>query len=146
MTMVANWESEDLHLIAETAYELHLQGKHAEALTIIEGVLTIDPSNIYALDAAAALSLTLRRPKDALDYASTLLNIAPDHNQARARRCEANILLGRLQYARYDVEKLNENASPALYLRVRMRLRAVSRMSTDTANSESFAGLSAITR
>ena len=146
MTNDDNWTSEDFHLIAERAYELHLQGKHAEALTIICGLLALDPENTYALDAAAALSLALGRPADVLHYTSTLLSLSPHHNDAIARRCEAHILLGRFKDVRDDLEHLKRFDSKVLYTRMQIRLAAASRTPVSSSNTESFGQLTPITR
>src|SRR6516162_3414987 len=109
------WTAENFHLIAERAYQLHLQGQHGQALTIICGLLALNPGDPYCLDAAAALSLALGQPQDAVQYASLLLDIYPHHSQALARRCEANVLLGRLQEARDDLSLLKRAGSKELY-------------------------------
>lgn len=145
-TNAAGWTSEEFLLIAERAYEIHLQGKHTEALTIIRGLLAIDPGNIYCLDAAAALSLALKRPDNALQYTSLLLSVSPAHDNAMARQCEANIVLGRYREAHDVLHLLKHTGSTALYKRMKMRLAAALRAPISAANAESTDRLNAITK
>ena len=140
-----NWTPENFHLIAERAYQLHLQGQHGQALTIICGLLALDPGNPYCLDAAAALSLALGRPADAVQYASLLLDTYPHHGQALARRCEANLLLGRLQEARDDLSLLKRAGSEELYRQACMRLTAASSLLDHPAKTERLRQLKTIT-
>ena len=147
--MIANfghWTAESFDLIAERAYQLHLQGRHGQALTIICGLLALDPGNPYCLDAAAALSLMLGWPQDALQYASRLLDIYPHHSRALARRCEANLLLGRLHEARNDLNLLQRAGNQELYRQARMRVKAAYSIILDRpTNTERLGPLKTIT-
>src|SRR5215469_11568070 len=90
------WTPEDVYLIAECGYEFYLEGKIEEARIIFEGLLAIDPSNLYCRDALTAISLSLGRLEDAVTHASELLKQAPTHFDALARRCEAYLQLNRI--------------------------------------------------
>ncbi len=75
--MPATWTNGEIELVAERAYQLHLQGKHADAAIIFEGLLAIDPRNLYCLEALAALSLKLGSAEKALQYADRALALSP---------------------------------------------------------------------
>jgi len=119
---VARWTADEIRLIAQRAYDLHLQGKNADAFEIFAGLIEIDPQNAYCLDALTALSLALDRPEQALEYASALLSRSPYHTEAIARRCEANMRLDRIEEAERDLELLEQAGSMVHYNRVKMRL------------------------
>ena len=122
-----SWTADEIQLIAQRAYDLHLQGKNSDAFEIFAGLIAIDPQNLYCLDALTALSLALNQPEQALHYASALLRTAPHHTEAIARRCEANIRLDRLEDAQRDLELLKQAGATAHYNRVRMRVDAARR-------------------
>jgi hypothetical protein len=145
MTDATAWTREEFYLVAETAYELHAQGKNADALTIIRGLLAIDPTSIYCLDAAAALLLAIRQPEAALAYASRTLSLSPYYANAIARRCEANIQLRRFQDMQADLDLLKHINMKALYRRIQMRFAVALRASLSQSNSENLGQLHAIT-
>jgi predicted Zn-dependent protease len=118
----ATWEADEIQLIAQRAYDLHLQGKNADALQIFAGLIEIDPQNAYCLDALTALSLAMDQPEQALQYASALLSTSPHQTDAIARRCEANIRLHRLEDVQRDLELLKQAGAMAHYNRVNMRM------------------------
>jgi predicted Zn-dependent protease len=122
-----SWTADEIQLIAQRAYDLHLQGKNFDALQIFAGLVAIDPQNVYCLDALTALSLALNQPEQALHYASALLRTAPHHTEAIARRCEANIRLHRLEDAQRDLELLKQAGATTHYNRMNMRVDAARR-------------------
>jgi predicted Zn-dependent protease len=121
------WTPEDVYLIAESAYELYLEGKIEEAKTIFEGLLAIDPGNSYCRDAMTAILLSLDRPEDAVRHASELLKLVPTHIDALARRCEAYLQLGRLDAAGRDLAALDRLKAGAHRWRMRLRLENATR-------------------
>ncbi|MBV8809471.1 MAG: hypothetical protein JO033_12430 [Acidobacteriaceae bacterium] len=126
--MSASWTNAEIHLVAERAYQLHLQGKHLDAAIIFEGLLAIDPRNVYCLEALAALSLKLGSAENAIEYANRTLAFSPDEVEALACRCEANILLNRFLEARQDLELMNQLRAKTHVARLTMRI----------ANAEEF--------
>lgn len=121
--MILNdWTPEDVYLVAETAYELYLEGRIQEAATIFEGLLAIAPGNSYCHDAMAAISLSLGRPDDAVRHASEALKLAPTYFDALARRCEAYLQLNRLDAAQRDLAALDRMKAGAHRWRMRLRL------------------------
>jgi tetratricopeptide (TPR) repeat protein len=119
-----DWTDEDVYLIAERAYGLFQQGLYAEAALILEGLVVIDPENLYCHNALIAAYLNLGRPDDAARQASVLLEQFPDDHDARARRCEAWIQIERWQEAREDLAELERGRATAWSRRMRMRLDA----------------------
>ena len=121
----ASWTNAEIELVAERAYQLHLQGKHLDATIIFEGILAIDPENVYCLKALAALSLKLGSPEDVLKYADRALTLSPNEVEALACRCEANILLNRIADAQRDLESIRRLRAEAHVVRLAMRIASV---------------------
>ena len=122
------WTPEDVYLITECGYEFYLEGKLEEAATIFEGLLAIDPSNLYCRDALTAISLSLGRPEDAVGHASELLERVPTHFDALARRCEAYLQLNRMDAARRDLDALDRVKARSYRRRMTLRFENASRL------------------
>ena len=120
--MQATWTNAEIELVAERAYQLHLQGRHSEAAIIFEGLLAIDPRNAYCLEALTALSLRLGSAQDAIKYADRALALVPDNLEALACRCEANILLNRFPDARKDLQAMQSMGAQTHVARLTMRI------------------------
>lgn len=116
------WTREEIELVMERAYELCLQGKHQDGFIIFEGLLALDPGNVYCLESMAALSLTMGEPQNAIDYATLALTFAPRQTEALAKRCEANVILGRLGAAQQDLEALRLLRANAHVKRLSLRM------------------------
>ena len=122
--MTTSWTREEIELVTERAYQLHLQGKNSEAFTIFEGLLAIDPNNLYCLEALAALSLSLGSAEQAVEYSSRALAVLPKHVTALACRCEANLLLNRFAPAQQDLESLKQLRAALHVARLTMRINS----------------------
>lgn len=129
--MPATWTNGEIELVAERAYQLHLQGKHADAAIIFEGLLAIDPRNLYCLEALAALSLKLGSAEKALQYADRALALSPRQLEALACRCEANILLNRLAAARQDLDSIKQLRAKAHAARLSLRIANAEKFSSN---------------
>ena len=129
--MAATWTNGEIELVAERAYQLHLQGKHVDAAIIFEGLLAIDPRNLYCLQALAALSLKLGSAEKALQYADRALALSPRDLEALACRCEANILLNRLAAARQDLEAINRLRAKSHAARLSLRIAQAEKFSSN---------------
>jgi predicted Zn-dependent protease len=125
------WTNAEIELVAERAYQLHLQGKHSDAAIIFEGLLAIDPRNIYCLEALAALSLKSGSAEDALGYADRALAFAPTQIEVLACRCEANILLNRFAEAQQDLELIKQLGADAQVARLTMRIAHAGKFSSN---------------
>jgi len=121
-TLSSEWADEDIYVVADYAYGLHLEGYNREAATIFEGLLELDPHNTYCRDALAALSLALGRLEEAVQHASELLRVLPNHSESLARRCEALIQLGKFEDAQRDLAALKRSHAIAHSRRMQLRL------------------------
>ena len=129
--MPVPWTNAEIELVAERAYELHLQGKHSDAAIIFEGLLAIDPRNVYCLQALAALSLKLGSLEDALEYADRALAFSPDCVEALACRCEVNVLLSRFAEAQQDLELMKHLRAGTHVARLDMRIASAENSSSN---------------
>jgi predicted Zn-dependent protease len=127
--MPSPWTAEELGLVAERAYQLHLQGRDQEALTIFEGLVTIEPRNVYCLEALAALQLKAGAADRAVDYASRALAFSPRAIDAMACRCEANVMLNRITLAQQDLEMLKGLRANTQVARLNMRINHATKSS-----------------
>ncbi|HEY7211597.1 MAG TPA: hypothetical protein VH477_15085 [Bryobacteraceae bacterium] len=125
------WTDREIKLLAERAYQLHLQGKYLDAAIIFEGLLAIDPRNIYCLQALSALNLKLGSIEDALGYANRALALLPEQVDALACRCEVNIQLKRFAAAQQDLRLLQQLRADAHVARLTMRIDNAEKFSTD---------------
>ena len=123
--MMLEWTEEDIYLVAQYAYELHLEGYNYDAAVIFEGLLAINPDNTYCRDALAALSLALGRPEDAARRASEVLELRANHADSLARRCEAFLQLERIEDAKSDLEALRRMNAVSHSNRMQLRVQTV---------------------
>ena len=134
-----SWTQEDIYLVAECAYAIHLQGFSKEAATIFDALVEIDPGNAYCRDALSALCLVLGNPEETIRHASVLLEQAPDHADALARRCEAYLKLNQVDAARRDLEVLNRTNAAAHRRRMKLRFEAATRRLNSDGDGHSLA-------
>jgi tetratricopeptide (TPR) repeat protein len=128
MSMVGSkWNGQWVYSVSERAYLLHTEGRHREALTLFEGLLEIDPLNLYYRDAVSALHLALDEPEAAVRQASIVLAVDPNYKNAIVRRCEGYIRLAMHKEAEDDLEKLRRVGSNGDVRRMEMRLEAAER-------------------
>jgi predicted Zn-dependent protease len=132
------WTREDVYLIAECAYGMYLEGKIDEAAVIFEGLLALDPNNLYCRDALTAISLVLGRPEDAVAHASELLELVPTHFDSLARRCEAYLQLHRIDAAKRDLEALDRIKARSHRRRMSLRFENATRLSNARADGNSL--------
>lgn len=124
MAAPARWNDDYAYSLSERAYLLHAEGRYEESLILFEGLIDLYPENLYYMDAAAALHLALGRPEAALEMASAVLRREASHVQARMRRCEAYIVLRRLEEAEGDAQYLKKLGASNHAQRMAMRLAA----------------------
>jgi predicted Zn-dependent protease len=120
--MPVSWTDAEIELVAERAYELQLQGKYLDAAALFEGLLAIDPRNLYCLEALAALSLKLGSAENALEYANRALALLPGQVKALSCRCEANLLLNNFAAAQEDFQSMKQPESNVQVARLAMRI------------------------
>jgi predicted Zn-dependent protease len=125
--MNAEWTQDDLYLIASRGYDLYLEGRIEEAAEIFEGLLAIDKSDPYSLEALTAICLALNRPEEAVRYATVLLADWPAHREILARRCEAYIQLNMREEAERDLQALARLRAFSHQRRLQLRLESWTR-------------------
>ena len=105
------WTAEEIYLLAERGYAFYRQGHYQEAAVIFEGIKALDPLNLYARTALAAICLELGDAERAVDELSFLLHSNPADHEVRARRCEAYCHSGKWAEARQDLAILRRNGN-----------------------------------
>jgi tetratricopeptide (TPR) repeat protein len=127
--MKTTWTAEEVGLVAQRGYDLHLQGKNLDALTIFEGILAIEPNNLYCLDALAALWLKLGSPEKSIEYCNRLLAHDPKNADGLARRCEAFVQADRLELAAQDLGLMQQQVGASRQVeRMKLRVSAAARL------------------
>ncbi len=122
--MESGWTTEDVYRIAECGHGLYREGRYREAAVIFEGLVAVDPANVYCRESLAALYLILEYPEKALAQLNDLLERDTGHIGARARRCEAWWRLGRRAQAELDFERVKGAGAPMLAARLRLLLES----------------------
>ena len=132
MTAGTGWSDYSASVVMDRAHLLHSVGRYHEALALFEGLLEIDPSDLYCRDAVSALYLAIREPEEAIRHASLVIEADPTHVWALSRRCEGHLRLGMIAEAERDLRRLQELKATRHALRMQMRLDTVSRARLDT--------------
>jgi tetratricopeptide (TPR) repeat protein len=101
------WTEEEAFLVAERGHALLLQGRYKEATIIFEGLVALDPSNVYCVNALAALYIRQGKIVGAIELLTRILEIYPNDVDTRARRCEALLMVGHVKEARKDWDALS---------------------------------------
>jgi tetratricopeptide (TPR) repeat protein len=119
-----NWTDEEIYLLADRGYSLYRQGQYQDAAVIFEGLIAIEPLNVYCRNALAAVYMAMGEPHRAVKELSFLLNRNPSDLEARARRCEAFCDLRNWNDARQDLAVLRRNGERHHVQRLSWRLHA----------------------
>jgi Flp pilus assembly protein TadD len=119
-----NWTSDEVFLVAERAFAIYQQGRYREAAVLFEGLCAVDPANSYTGNALAACLYLLGEYDKVVACAHRLLRQHPNDWDARARRCEALLSLGRMEEARRDWEALRSARVHQHAKRLELRFRA----------------------
>src|SRR5262245_1702058 len=101
-----NWTEDEMFLVAERGHALFLQGRYEEATIIFEGLVSLDPANVYCSNALAALCIRQGNLTRGVQLLTRILEDYANDTDTRARRCEAFLMLGRIADARRDWEIL----------------------------------------
>jgi predicted Zn-dependent protease len=91
---VTGWKSEEIRLVAELGYALAELGRHAEAITVFEGLAALAPGTAYFQSALGALKLRVGNPEQALAHLNAVLSVDPSNLAALVNRGEAYLNLG----------------------------------------------------
>src|SRR5262245_33801301 len=130
------WTEEETFLAAERGHALFLQGRYEEATIIFEGLMAMDPANVYCANALSALYIRHGQVARAVELLDGIVEIYPNDGDTRARRCEALLLIGRVADARKDWEILRRS-SKTEFVRLEMLLQLAQ---TRTAAGKQLSG------
>ncbi len=89
-----SWTEEEMRLVAELAYALAEQGRHAEAIEIFSGLVAVAPATSYFHSALGALKMRTGQIAEAHAHLDTALAKDPHDCAALANRGEVHMLLG----------------------------------------------------
>lgn len=128
--MRAGWTSGDVFRIAERGFSLHQQGRHREAAVIFDGLIAVDPQNVYCRDALAAAWLAMGEPQRAIEQLNMILRRDGGNLTARSRRLEAHLLVGDFTSAKADYDVLNRLLPAHESRRVALRFETAVRQAT----------------
>ena len=122
-----SWPAEFSYLVRERAYLLQGVERYQEALALFEGLLELDPDDMYCRDAVSALFLATGNPEEAIRHASIAISAEATSAVSFMRRCEGYLRLGRFTEAEQDLRALEDLHATSFAARMRMRFRAVRR-------------------
>jgi tetratricopeptide (TPR) repeat protein len=125
----SGWTPEEIYLLADRGYAFYRQGRYQEAAVIFDGLVALDPKNVYCRTALAAIFLCMGDAERAASELTVLLEQNPADHEARARRCEAYCELKRWDEARRDLAILKRNGEVTHAQRLAWRMQA-SRVAT----------------
>ncbi len=114
-----------VYFVSERAYLLQTEGHFRESLALFEGLLELNPDNLYCRDAISGLHLSLGNYEQAIEYASSVIAASPGHIYAIMRRCEGYIRLRQKDHADRDLRRLKHLQAFKLALRMEMRFIGV---------------------
>lgn len=97
------WTSEEMRLVTDVGFALAEQGRHAEAITVFEGLAALAPATAYFQSALGALRLRAGEPRRAVEHLDAALAADPSDVAARANRGEAHLQLGQREAALEDL-------------------------------------------
>lgn len=120
----SHWSAEEIYLVAQRGYELLLEGKVTDALCIFEGLIVVAPEQPHCRRILSGIYLQAGEPAKALVQADWCLTRDAGDAEARARRCEALMALGRRSEAARELDGLKRSAPARLWRRLELRLQA----------------------
>lgn len=127
---IKGYSDDELYAIAHTGYFFLMQGKNAEAKTLFEGLVAIDPRNDYYYRALGVIFHKLGDAERAIKQFGYAIRVSPRSAAAYVNRAEVFISLSRYQEAAQDLRKSLEHMNPrdvALARKARALLGVVTR-------------------
>ena len=116
--MSTQWSEEEIYMVARCAFDLAMQGQHADAAVIFDGLSAAAPDNSYVRCSLAALCTQLQQPETAL----AVLASAQDSPRAAQLRVEALLNLNRLAEAALELRRMGAAMRPVVAERLAVRL------------------------
>jgi tetratricopeptide (TPR) repeat protein len=105
LAAATGWTPEEVRLVTDLGYSLAEQGRHAEAITVFEGLAALVPATLYFQSALGALKLRIRDYAGALPHLNRVLAATPDDAVALVNRGETLLHLGDIAGARADLQR-----------------------------------------
>ena len=133
----AGWTADEIRLVSELGFALAEQGRHAEAITIFEGLIALAPATTYFEVALGALWLRENNPAQALPHLNAALDADPNDLPTRVNRGEVLLRLENYEAAKKDLKfvlRKRENAPTGnlleqCFTRARALLQTAERLS-----------------
>lgn len=108
---IRGYSDDELYAIAHQGYYFLMQGKNKEARTLFEGLVAIDPRNIYYYRALGVIYHKLGDPERALRQFTYATRVEPKHPAAYVNRAEVYIATGQLREALRDLRYVDSLAT-----------------------------------
>ena len=124
---IKGYTDDELFAIAHTGYFFLMQGKNAEAKTLFEGLVAVDPRNDYYYRALGVIFHKLQDEERALRQFGYAIQVNPRSAAAYVNRAEVYITQGQYAQAKADLQRALECVTknePALAKKARALLRA----------------------
>ncbi len=118
------WSEDEIYLVAGRAHSLYSQGRCLEAAMIFKGLLAADPQNAYVSYALATTCLALGQTEQAMSLLTAMIERDPGNIEARARRCDVLLKLGKGEAASVEFSQLKALLPTAEAARLEARLRS----------------------
>ncbi len=109
---IKGYTDDELYAIAHTGYFFLMQGKNAEARTLFEGLVAIDPRNDYYYRALGVIFHKLGDAERAIKQFSYAIQVNPKSAAAYVNRAEVYVSLERSGEAGNDLRRALEVISP----------------------------------
>ncbi len=109
---IKGYTDDELFAIAHTGYFFLMQGKNAEARTLFEGLVAIDPRNDYYYRALGVIFHKLGDAERAIKQFSYAIQVNPKSAAAYVNRAEVYVSLERSAEAGNDLRRALEVISP----------------------------------
>ncbi len=131
LAAATGWTPEEVRLVTDLGYHLAEQGRHAEAITIFEGLAALVPATVYFQSALGALKLRIKDYTGALPHLNRVLAATPDDAVALVNRGETLLWLGDPAGARADLQRavalVTDPEPPPYITRAKALLLAIDR-------------------
>jgi tetratricopeptide (TPR) repeat protein len=100
------WTREEIYYIAQRAHGLYRQGRFQDAGLLFDGLIAVDPEDLYCRKALAAVYMVMKEHAAAVRHLNVILARDGYDAEALAGRCEALIAMKDLAAARRDFQSL----------------------------------------